>query len=115
VVNRGYSLVEAIVAATVLAVGVLAAAASVVPVARLIRWGGAVSSSAVIAGSQLEAMRAAGCAALTDGAATAAGGYRLSWTVGRSGPLREISVVVLVPTGVGWRTEKYEALLPCAV
>lgn len=100
-------------AVTVLAVGVLGAAASAVPVARLIRWGGAVSSSAALAGSQVEAMRAAGCAALADGAATAAGGYRLSWTVSRSGPLREVTVMVVFPTGTGSRSETYEALLAC--
>lgn len=100
-------------AVTVLAVGVLAAAASAVPVARLIRWGGAVSSSAVVAGARVEAMRASGCTTLSDSAATVAGGYRLSWTVSRSGPLREVTVTVVFPTGTGSRSETYEALLAC--
>jgi Tfp pilus assembly protein PilV len=105
--------VEVIVAVTVLAVGVLGAAASAVPVAHLIRWGGAVSSSATLAGSQVEAMRAAGCAALADGAATVAGGYRLNWTVSHSGTLRAVSVTVAISTGTGSRSETYGALLAC--
>ena len=100
-------------AVTVLAVGVLAAAASAVPVARLIRWGGAASAAAAVAGAKVEEMRATGCTALADGAATLAGGYRLSWTVSRSGPLREVTVTVAFPTGTGSRSETYEALLAC--
>ena len=100
-------------AVTVLAVGVLAAAGSAVPVARLIRWGGVVSSSAAVAGAQIETMRATGCAAVTDGAATVAGGYRLSWTVNRSGPLREVTVTVILPTGSGSRSETYGAVIAC--
>jgi prepilin-type N-terminal cleavage/methylation domain-containing protein len=111
--NTGYTLVELVVALTVLAVGVLGAAATAAPIARLIRWGGAASSSAALAGAQLEAMRAAGCAALANGDASRAGGFRLTWTVAPRGPLREVTVLVSFPTGTGTRTETYEALIAC--
>jgi prepilin-type N-terminal cleavage/methylation domain-containing protein len=110
---RGYSLAEVTVAVTILAVGVLAAAASAVPVARLVRWGGVVSASAAIAGAQLEAMRAAGCGTLEDGTAPSSAGYRVSWTVVARGALREVTVSVGFPTGSGSRSESYEALIAC--
>lgn len=111
--DPGYTLVELLVALTVLAVGVLAAAASAAPVARLVRWGGAASASAAMAGAQLEAMRAAGCDALVSGAASPSAGYRMVWTVVPRGQLREVTVLVSFPGGAGIRGESYEALIAC--
>jgi prepilin-type N-terminal cleavage/methylation domain-containing protein len=110
---RGYTLVEVIVAVTVLAVGVLGAAASAVPVARLVRWGGALSSSAAAAGSQLETLRARACPELSDGAEDVAGGLRVRWTVAGSGRRREVTVTVAFPTGEGFRSETFGALMAC--
>ena len=42
---KGYTLAEVVVAVTLLAVGVLGIASTMVPVARLIRWGGAQASA----------------------------------------------------------------------
>ena len=111
--GRGYTLIEVAVAATVLAIGVLAAAASAVPVSRLIREGGAVSAAAAVAAARIETMRAAGCARLAAGAADVAGGYRLTWTVAPSGSLRAVTVVVRHPAGGATRSDVFGTLLRC--
>jgi prepilin-type N-terminal cleavage/methylation domain-containing protein len=111
--DAGYSLAELLVALTLLAVGVLGAAASVAPVARLIRWGGSESASATLAAARLEALRVAGCGALSGGVAAAGNGYRVTWTVSPRGALRQVTVVVESSAGATPRAEAYEAVLEC--
>jgi prepilin-type N-terminal cleavage/methylation domain-containing protein len=111
--HRGYTLVELIVAVTVLVVGVLAVAGTAAPVARLVRWGGAQSASAAAASSAIEALRAGGCAALVDGTAIHFGSYQVRWTVASSGPAREVRVLVSYPWGPLPHHDVYETSVAC--
>jgi len=111
---RGYSLVELVVAVTVLLVGVLAVAGTAAPVARLVRWGGAQSAVAALAGAQLESLRAGGCAVISDGAAVRGGRYRLRWTVVPIGSALRLTVVTSYPWGAGMRTDDFETAVGCA-
>jgi prepilin-type N-terminal cleavage/methylation domain-containing protein len=111
--SRGYTLAEVIVAVTVLAVGVLGVASAVPAAARLIRWGGAQSASATVAAAQLETLRAGGCARLASGELTAAGRYRLRWTVEPEGPLRRVTLIATYAWGVGVHSDLYETAVAC--
>jgi prepilin-type N-terminal cleavage/methylation domain-containing protein len=110
---RGFTLIELIVAVTVLAVGVLAVAATAVPLGRLVRRGGAQGTSAAAAGAEIEVLRAAGCAAPVAGAALNGGGYRLTWTSVSGGGLRRVTVVATYAWGPGAHSDMYETAVAC--
>ena len=110
---RGFTLIELVVAVTVLAVGVLAVAATAVPLSRLVRRGGAQTASAAAAGAEIEALRAAGCTAPATGSALNGGGYRLTWSTVPSGGLRETTVVATYVWGPGAHSDTYETAVAC--
>ena len=110
--ERGFTLVELIVAVTLLAVGVLALAASAVPLAMLARRGWAQAAATGAAQSVIEVARGSGCGASAEGMASGRG-LRLSWTVVGSGTLREMTVVATYPWGPGTHSETFVAALPC--
>jgi prepilin-type N-terminal cleavage/methylation domain-containing protein len=109
---RGVTLIELLLAITVLAVGALAVAATAAPLARLVRWGGAQSASAAAAGAVIEKLRAAGCAALAPGAATR-GGLSLGWQAAPGGRLRAVTVAATYPWGAGSHRDVYETAVAC--
>jgi prepilin-type N-terminal cleavage/methylation domain-containing protein len=110
---RGVTLIELIVAVTVLAVGVLAVAGSAPPLARLVRWGGVRAAAAEAAGAAIETARGAGCDAGAGGA-SAGHGMRLSWSLAGSGELRQMTVVATYPWGSGARSDTFVAAIPCS-
>jgi prepilin-type N-terminal cleavage/methylation domain-containing protein len=109
--ERGYTLVEVAVAATILTVGVLAVAASGAPLARLIRWGGAQTRSAAVAAAQIEVLRS-GCALSSDGE-TGGGGYRLRWAAASTGGLRTVTVVTTYAWAATDHSDVYETEIAC--
>lgn len=111
--GRGYTLVELIVAVTVVAVGVLAAASSAAPVARLVRWGGAESGAMAAASSALETLRARGCAGLASGDTVIAGRYHVSWNAEADGALRAVRLTVSYATGTAQRSDTLETARAC--
>jgi prepilin-type N-terminal cleavage/methylation domain-containing protein len=111
---RGFTLIELVVAVTLLAVGVLAVVASAVPLGRLVRQGDAQAASAAAAGAVIEAVRAAGCAAPASDVASAGHGLRISRTVAGSGALQELTVVATYPWGPGARSDTFRTAIACA-
>ncbi len=111
---RGFTLIELVLAVTTLAVGVLAVAATALPVTRLIRRGDAQAAAAAAAAGRIETLRAQGCGAAGSGEVVVAGRYHLRWTVASSGPLRAVRVVATYPwAGGGTRSDSYETALAC--
>lgn len=110
---RGFTLIELIVAVTVLAVGVLAVAASAVPLARLVRRGGAQAAAAAAAGAAVEAVRAGGCSMPAGGATTGGHGLRITWSLAGSGGLREMTVLATYAWGPGAHNDAYETSIAC--
>ncbi|MGA2382207.1 MAG: prepilin-type N-terminal cleavage/methylation domain-containing protein [Gemmatimonadales bacterium] len=111
---RGFTLVELVLAVTLLAVGVLAVAASAVPLARLVRRGGAQAVSAAAAGGVIETLRAAGCGGLAAGDVPGGRGLRIAWSLAEGGGLREMRVVATYPWGPGAHSDTYEAAVACS-
>jgi hypothetical protein len=98
--SGGFSLVEVLVAAFLLALGVLAVTASTVAARRLADLGAALSRSADEAASRLAAIGAAPCVA-TGG--ETAGRYATTWSVGTGDPLvaADVAVSFTGPGGQG--------------
>jgi len=109
----GFTLIELVVAVTVLAVGVLAVAASAAPLGRLVRHGGAQAVSAAVAGAEIEAVRAAGCAAPASAVAAAGHGLHLAWTLAGGGAPREMAVVTTYPWGPLARSDTFWTAVAC--
>jgi len=110
---RGFTLIELVVAVTVLAVGVLAVAASAVPLGRLVLRGEAQVGSAAVAGAEIERVRAAGCSAPPTGAASPGHGLRISWTLAGSGGVRDLTVVATYAWGPGAHSDTYQTTVAC--
>ena len=110
--RRGFSLIELIVAILILTVGILALAATAGQVTRMVGWGGRYGASAVVAGAQLEQLRATPCASLASGTATK-GIYSLTWTITTSGNLRTMTLTVKYPNGRTTRNDVYETYRSC--
>ena len=110
--ERGFSLIELIVAILILTVGILGLAATAGQVTKMVAWGGRYGSSAVVASSQLEQLRATPCVSLANGTATK-GIYSLSWTITASGTLRTMTLTVSYPNGRSTRSDVYETERVC--
>ena len=111
---RGFTLVELVLAVTLLAAGVLAVAASAVPLGRLVRRGDARVAAAAAAGAEIEAVRPAGCSAPASGVASAGQGLRITWTVTGGGALQELTVVAAYPWGPLARSDTFRTAVACA-
>ncbi len=110
---RGFTLIELVVAVMLLAVGVLAVAASAAPLARLLRRGSARAVAAEAAGARIEMFRAEGCGGEATGVASG-GGARVAWSAAPGGGLEAVTVVATYPWGPGLHSDTYEALVACA-
>jgi prepilin-type N-terminal cleavage/methylation domain-containing protein len=111
--ERGFSLIELIVAILILTVGILGLAATAGQVTKMVAWGGRYGASAVVASAQLEQLRATPCASLVAGTATK-GIYSLSWTVTASGTaLRTMTLTITYPNGRSTRSDVYETYRSC--
>lgn len=111
--ERGFSLIELIVAILILTVGILGLAATAGQVQRMVGWGGRYGGSAMVANMQLETLRATPCASLAASGTATKGIYALSWTVASSGNLRTFTLTVTYPNGRSTRNDVYESQRSC--
>jgi prepilin-type N-terminal cleavage/methylation domain-containing protein len=111
--ERGFSLIELIVAILILTVGILGLAATAGQVQRMVGWGGRMAGSAAVASARLEMLRATPCASLAASGTQTQGIYTVSWTVASSGNLRTMTVTVTYPNGGSTRTDTYESQRSC--
>jgi prepilin-type N-terminal cleavage/methylation domain-containing protein len=111
--ERGFSLIEVVVAILILTVGILGLAATAGQVTKMVGWGGRYGASAVAAAAQLEQLRATPCASLAATGSATVGIYSLSWTVTASGNLRTMTLTVSYPNGRSTRSDVYESERSC--
>jgi len=112
--DRGFSLVEAVVAILVLAVGVVALGASAGAVTRMTTLGNRTAGAAAVAASRIEVLRATPCATMAGGTATT-GKFTESWTVTSVGTLlRAVTVTVSYSTGSTTRPASFTTQISCA-
>lgn len=111
--ERGFSLIELVVAVLILTIGILGLAAAAGNVQKMVGWGGRYGASAAIANAQLEQLRATPCASLAASGTATKGIYGLSWTVTTAGNLRTFTLTVTYPNGRSTRSDVYETERSC--
>lgn len=111
--DRGFSLIELMIAMVILTVGVLGLAGSARLVTSMTGRGGRYGGSAAVAGSRFERLRATPCASLADGSGTT-GKYTEAWTITTDGLLRTINLTITYPDGNATRTAKFSTTISCA-
>jgi prepilin-type N-terminal cleavage/methylation domain-containing protein len=117
--RSGFTLIEVLVAVTVLAVGVMAMAGSAAAVTRMIGRGKIDTRASQLATERMEALRRAAlfttprCNALASGSSTPSGNVTLAWTVTVSGTGRNVSVHATYATARGPRTDTLTTYIEC--
>jgi len=112
--ERGFSLVEVVVAILILTVGVLGLAASAGTITRLTAEGGRTGGAAAVAETRFEVLRGTPCASLASGSATS-GKFTETWRVTSvTTLLKTVTVTVSYPSGRTTRTASYTSQISCA-
>jgi prepilin-type N-terminal cleavage/methylation domain-containing protein len=117
--RSGFTLIEVLVAITILAVGVVAMAGSAAAVTRMIGRGKIDTRASQLATERMEALRRAAlfttprCNALASGGPTTSGNVTLAWTVTVSGTGRNVSVRATYATTRGSRTDTLTTYIEC--
>ncbi len=117
--QRGFTIVEVLVAIVVLTVGVLGLVGTSALVTRTIGQGKRNTHASLVAANRLETLRLQAlaalprCVGLTGGAATAAGNVLERWTITGSGPTRWASVVVTYPAHRGTSADTIFTVIHC--
>ena len=112
--ERGFTIVEVIVAIMILSVGLLALASSAAVATRMISQGQRYSEASVMANERFEILRSLPCDSLKNGSATA-DQFTVAWRVTSvaSGRARQADVAVMSPTGRGNRTDSFGTVILC--
>jgi len=111
--ERGFTIVEVMIAIIVLSVGMLGLASTTALVTRMIGRGTRASKAAVLAQQRVEILRATKCADLAGGSDTT-GSFVRWWTVTATGNARRIQVIVrYVGTPVRMRADTIATTIDC--
>jgi Tfp pilus assembly protein PilV len=110
---RGSSLVEVVVAVVLLCVGILALTGTSGAIARMTGLGRHASTSAILASSRLEWLRAAPCPPGATTGSASAGRFREEWTAAPIGTGRMLRVIVNYYDGRRARADTYETRSKC--
>ena len=119
--RSGFTIIEVLVAVTILSIGVVALAGSSATVTRMIGRGKIDTRAAQLATRQLEALRLTAysttprCTALANGGPLDSANVSLSWTVQVSASTtgRDVSVSASYATPGGTRTEVLTTSIEC--
>jgi prepilin-type N-terminal cleavage/methylation domain-containing protein len=114
--ERGFSLIEVLIAMVILTIGVIGLAATSRAITQMSGSGIRSAESAALANARLDVLRATDCAALTSGSETV-GAYTLAWRVrthATYSQLREVELVVRYNEPGSTRTALYETQISCA-
>ncbi|GAC1691018.1 MAG: hypothetical protein NVS9B3_09590 [Gemmatimonadaceae bacterium] len=109
---RGFTLVEALVAIIVLAIGVLGLAASAGTVLRLTGGAATQTLAASIASSRLDSLRGMPCPSVVSGSDTSQG-VAATWTGSGGGKSRYVAWTVSYRTPTGSAARAYQTVLAC--
>lgn len=117
--RSGFTLIEVLVAVTILAVGVVAMAGSSAAVTRMIGRGKTDTRAAQLATLKADSLRLVAysttprCTALANGGPATTDRVSLSWTVVVNGTGRDLSVSAAYRTARGMRTQTLTTYIDC--
>ena len=113
--ERGFTLVEVVVAMLILIIGILGLAASAASVGRLTTLGVQQSRAANAAMSKAEELRSLGnCMTMaTSGSDTWPGGFTRSWTTSLTGRVQTVTITITYRTSTKTRTATYVSEIQC--
>jgi len=117
--RSGFTIIEVLVAVTILAVGVVAMAGSSATVTRMIGRGKIDTRAAQLATRQVEALRLIAyattphCTNLANGGPATTDRVTVSWTVLANGTRRTVNVSASYATGRGTHTEVLTTFIEC--
>ncbi len=112
--ERGFTVVEVLIAVLVLTVGLLGMVTTAALTTRMIAQGQRYSEASAIANERFEILRSRACAEMTGGSAQA-GRFSVSWTVTASeaGTFRRVDVTVVSPVAGGTRADRFTTIIAC--
>ncbi len=101
--ERGFTLVELIIAVTLFTIGVLGMLGVTAGITRLLGMGDRIATASFYAQERLETARNTPCAALTSGSETRGGIYDVAWNVAPmfGGNAQRVEVLVAYPSRLG--------------
>lgn len=116
--ERGFTILEVLIAVMILSVGLLGLVSSAALVTRMITQGAWYTEASTLASQQFETFRSrwtgTGCAGAANGS-TSSRGFTLTWTVtsAAGGQARQVALVVTSPTARGSRNDTFYSTIPC--
>ena len=116
--ERGFTLVEMIVAVTIFTWALLALLGANVLVVQLLAAGDRAATASFYARERLETLRGVSCAALSDGSEIRGGIYTLTWDLEPShgGSVRDVELLVTYPARRDvMRTDTIESSVLCTL
>jgi prepilin-type N-terminal cleavage/methylation domain-containing protein len=113
--RRGFTIIELLVAITLLAVGVLALAGMSAVVMYNVNGAAQQTIAATVAQARLERLRSANCASLAGTGAATRRGMTETWKVVNGSRTVTASVVVTYYDGRGKQTFTHRTIIPCPV
>lgn len=113
--DRGFTVVEVIVAIVVVTVGLLGLLSTTGKTTGMVSRGDRAATASLYSHERLERLRAVGCDALNNGSEVRGGHYDMAWTVSvvAGGQARRIELVTTYPTGPATRADTFQTAIPC--
>lgn len=114
--ERGFTMVEVMVAVVILSVGILGLTSTAASVVQMVGNGNRFSEVSELAAEQFEAMRTLPCAQMSDSSATR-GPFAVAWAVTSiaSGEGRRIDLTVGSTTPKGSRIDRFSMSVSCRI
>ncbi len=116
--ERGFTIIEVVIAVLILTVGLLGLASTAALVTRMVGQGDRYTETANLAARQFETFRSqwtwTNCSGAADGSTTVSG-FAVAWRVVSvaGGRARDVTLTVTSPTGRGNRTDTFNSTIPC--
>lgn len=112
--NKGFTVVEVVIAIVIFSLGVLGLAGTAGSVTRMVGRSQQYGRAAALASERFEILRATTCGNMATGSSTS-DRYSVSWTVSDIANGKQVTVIVTSPTARGARADTTTAVVGCVL